>query len=368
MSEDDLALQNIGKLEPASIHIDLETQSRVSIDPVIVDEYAEAMLRGDTFPPVEVFYDAEEHKHILVDGFHHYFAWLKAFPNDPILAHIQFKSVTEAQWESFGVNKSHGLRRTNADKRKAVEGALLHEIAEDMSDSAISVHVGVTQPFVSKVRNEMIAEGRLQTVISRTGKDGRTINTANIGKSHVEKAETTEPLPPWHPDYVAPPKSIEPASNKVEADDPILSGVESQRKRNEFARWYKKEELCCGHCTLRYEEDGVVICGASGEPTEANGKICNTFDKALTPRNFESKVVNGPIDLEKDKDLNEDKSGKVHRHYKPYASRGAIQVKLPPNNIHEFVQLLIHHFERPYLKEVIPLLQRRVAHPEEDEQ
>ena len=52
MSEDDLALQNIGKLEPASIHIDLETQSRVSIDPVIVDEYAEAMLRGDTFAAV----------------------------------------------------------------------------------------------------------------------------------------------------------------------------------------------------------------------------------------------------------------------------------------------------------------------------
>ncbi len=59
-----------------------------------------------------------------------------------------------------------------------------------LSDSQIAEHVGVSQPFVGKLRKELEADGQLETVSSRTGKDGRTTNTANIGG----KATTASPL------------------------------------------------------------------------------------------------------------------------------------------------------------------------------
>lgn len=48
-----------------------------------------------------------------------------------------------------------------------------------MSDSQIGEYVGVSQPFVGKYRKELEEAGALKTVISRTGRDGRTTNTAN---------------------------------------------------------------------------------------------------------------------------------------------------------------------------------------------
>jgi hypothetical protein len=52
-----------------------------------------------------------------------------------------------------------GLRRTNEDKRGAVEQALKHPKAGKMSDRAIAEHCGVTHSFVAKVREEVATTG-----------------------------------------------------------------------------------------------------------------------------------------------------------------------------------------------------------------
>ena len=42
-------------------------------------------------------------------------------------------------------------------------------------------HVGVSDPFVGKLRKGLEEDGSLSIVDSRTGRDGRTTDTTNIG-------------------------------------------------------------------------------------------------------------------------------------------------------------------------------------------
>ena len=52
-------------------------------------------------------------------------------------------------------NIPQGLRRTNADKRKAVRLALLHPYSRAWSDRLIGKHVGVDHVTVGRVRREL---------------------------------------------------------------------------------------------------------------------------------------------------------------------------------------------------------------------
>jgi hypothetical protein len=94
----------------------------------------------------------------------------------------------DAQWYSYSANQTHGLRRTNADKAKAVKAALAHPNGAKMSDGAIAEHVGVSQPFVGKHRAAINPTHNGYQSPARTGRDGRTINTAGIGKAALAKA------------------------------------------------------------------------------------------------------------------------------------------------------------------------------------
>jgi hypothetical protein len=103
-----------------------------------------------------------------------------------ILADVHTGTQRDAILFSASANSLHGLRRTNADKRKAA--LLLLEDAEwsAWSDNAIAKQCGVSHPFVAAVRFS------LETVSSekpaeRIGKDKHgketTIKTGNIGKA-----------------------------------------------------------------------------------------------------------------------------------------------------------------------------------------
>jgi len=167
--------------DPKRIRTDLGTQMRIAMNEEIVKEYAEAMQAGGEFPPLRAFFDEPNDLMILVDGFHRLAAHNKVRPNDQILVELILGTAEDAQWESIGANKSHGLRRTNEDKRNAVTMALLHPKGAEKSDRSIAEHVGVSHPTVINVRRELETTGKIYQSNSRTGQDGRTINTARIG-------------------------------------------------------------------------------------------------------------------------------------------------------------------------------------------
>lgn len=156
---------NVTKLLLQRIRLDAGTQTRAHIDEATVTEYAEAMVRGDRFPPVVVF--QQNGQIILADGFHRVKAARRAkFKH--IAAEVQQGGRTEALRFALGANHKHGLRRTNADKRRAVEMAIAEFV--NLSDRLLAEMCGVSQPFVSNLRDQLI------TVISskpRLGKDGK---------------------------------------------------------------------------------------------------------------------------------------------------------------------------------------------------
>jgi len=162
------------KLRLDLICIDAGTQTRAHIDENTVAEYAEAMRRGDHFPPLVVFQD--DGNFILADGFHRHRAARRAKLKS-LFAEVRHGSRKDALKFALGANHKHGLRRTNADKRRAVEMAIAE--FENLSDRLLGEMCGVSQPFESNIRHQLI------TVISsasRLGKDGKLRTTPKNGK------------------------------------------------------------------------------------------------------------------------------------------------------------------------------------------
>ena len=100
------------------IRTDGGTQPRTSIDYQAVQDYADAMADGATFPPVIVFYDGTDYW--LADGFHRVQAALVAGRAE-IAGEVHQGALEDAQWHSFGANKANGIRRDNRDKQRAVQ-------------------------------------------------------------------------------------------------------------------------------------------------------------------------------------------------------------------------------------------------------
>jgi len=72
--------------------------------------------------------------------------------------------------------------RTNAEKRAAVEAAL--KASPEKSDRAIASEVGVSHEFVRQVRPSLSTVDSQPT--TRVGRDGRAIDTSNIGRRQPE--------------------------------------------------------------------------------------------------------------------------------------------------------------------------------------
>ena len=155
----------------------------------VVTEYATAMKAGAKFPPITAFYDGENYW--PADGFHRMAATEEA-GLDEVPCEVRPGTRAEAQWFSYSANQSHGLQRNNRDKESAVMAALRHPKGVKLSNKQIAEHVGVSHPFVGGIRRKMEADGSLETVTSRTGADGRTIDTSNIGKQSDDDGEIVE--------------------------------------------------------------------------------------------------------------------------------------------------------------------------------
>lgn len=173
------------ELSISAIRMDGGTQPRVKIDDAVATEYFERMLAGDQFPPVIVFHDGTTYW--LADGFHRVKAAGGA-GRTTIEADVRQGTQQQAQWFSYSVNATHGLRRTREDAKRQVQAALSHPQGAGMSDRQIAEHVGVTHPTVAKIRAAMGLTGKSYQSTERTGADGRTINTANIGRKPAADA------------------------------------------------------------------------------------------------------------------------------------------------------------------------------------
>lgn len=132
--------------------VDSRLQNRVEINIDAVNEYAESMSNGDTFPDIVVFCDSA--KYYIADGFHRYHAYRKAGIEE-VQVEVRPGLIRDAILFACGVNAKHGLKRTNADKRKAVMTMLNDDEWKNWSDRKIALFCGVSQTYIGGLRKEL---------------------------------------------------------------------------------------------------------------------------------------------------------------------------------------------------------------------
>lgn len=183
------------KISIAKVRVNGGTQSRAAINPETVSDYSEAMADGAVFPPIVVFHDGSDYW--LADGFHRYQAASQARIYE-VDADIRQGSQRDAILYSVGANASHGLRRTNDDKRRAVMVLLNDPEWSKWPQTKIAETCGVSQATVSRIvaseNPASYAENKTRTVT----RNGTTYeqNTANIGsKSKPDQEQGTTPKP-----------------------------------------------------------------------------------------------------------------------------------------------------------------------------
>lgn len=101
-------------------NLDLALQTRAAIDEDVVQDYAALLKDGTPLPPVSVYEDAG--RLYLVDGYHRVAA-ARLNHAAQIDAVVIQRPYADALKAALKANVTHGLRRTNADKRHALEMA-----------------------------------------------------------------------------------------------------------------------------------------------------------------------------------------------------------------------------------------------------
>ncbi len=209
------------------------TQMRAGLNQETVREYQE-WLQGlldqgnlAQMPPIIVYYDGTDYW--LADGFHRLAAWQHAgFAAGPlkltIPAEVKAGTRRDAILHAAGANAAHGLRRTPADKWRAVESLLVDDEWSKWSDREIARRCHVSPTFVGQVRAKLGDPDRPQhappplpvtvhmdseTPAQRTytTKHGTTttMNTANIGRqTRPEVWELERVITDWLNEQIPP--------------------------------------------------------------------------------------------------------------------------------------------------------------------
>jgi|GEM_PF-2694443 len=151
---------NVASLTLGSLVLDPALQCRAGIDHDTVSEYCDLMRAGKTFPPIEVIQCASQ-GNLVVDGWHRVQAAKEAayaknlgLSDVTIDAKVAEGTFRDALLIAVQANGDHGLRRTNADRRKAVRALLRDAEWCALSSRDLAALAKVSHTFVGNVRKE----------------------------------------------------------------------------------------------------------------------------------------------------------------------------------------------------------------------
>jgi ParB/Sulfiredoxin domain len=176
------------KVPLSAIQRDERAQPRLELNASVIDEYAAALKAGAKLPPIDVFQTPEGM--ILADGYHRVEA-AKLAGLTELAAAVHAGDRRAAILHAVGANAAHGLRRSNADKRRAVLTLLQDPEWRQWSDREIADQCRVSRPLVAELRAEVEAKtphpAELQDSNRTVKRSGNvySMNIANMrGKSN----------------------------------------------------------------------------------------------------------------------------------------------------------------------------------------
>jgi len=139
--------------------IDKSIQTRYRLDNGTIDDYEEAMRSGAVFPAITVMAERGAQRYILVDG-HHRLAAAERIGKKTFLCTVKRGDKQAALHFALGANSQHGLRRTNADKRKSVMMAMNAAEYDGMSMRAMGELCNVSRMLVSDIKQEFLEKDK----------------------------------------------------------------------------------------------------------------------------------------------------------------------------------------------------------------
>jgi len=191
-------------LETKEIAIDKLVTENLQIRMVMqedcIRDYADVYRENPTtMPPVTVVYDAQTDTHYLADGFHRVIAAKRA-GCDTIKASIHDGTFDDALKLALGANDKHGLRRTNADKRNALEiawqnrGKLFgkekpteRQFAEICAVSNGTAHNFLADIGLLKLSNGALGDRALPDSVGADHRAARTPDALTVTSDHLEE-------------------------------------------------------------------------------------------------------------------------------------------------------------------------------------
>jgi hypothetical protein len=151
-------------------------------------------MRDDVqFPPVRVWWDGEHYW--LTDGFHRLAAAEHAKRTE-ILCELHSGTLSDAQWDSYAANTTHGLRRAPAETQNVISLALQHGNAARLSNIQVAKHLNISEITIRRWRKRLSSTGAEDAVriVTRRGAHYQQ-KTVNIGKnSHPERRKSGKDL------------------------------------------------------------------------------------------------------------------------------------------------------------------------------
>jgi hypothetical protein len=139
-------------LKIAKLVRDPSIQPRTDLDKESIQQYADAMEAGAVFPPIAVF--KIDKKFIVVAGWHRIAAAELRGLAEIRAEIIEDKTLRDAKLFAIGDNSKHGVRLSNADKRRAVESLLQDDEWASKSNREIAAYCGVSHEHVRRIKEE----------------------------------------------------------------------------------------------------------------------------------------------------------------------------------------------------------------------
>lgn len=199
----------------ASIRTDGETQMRVSLSSVAIDEYTNMVRQAwetaqssvkeqdenpyayfePPLPAIDVFYDGA---HYWVGDGHHRLSSYKRADMSVIPSVVHEGSYRDAQEYAMRSNRLHGVRMTAEDNRNIIRTILTDPERKTWTDMEIQRRTGIDRNFAAKVRSDLAKELQArgeeppQRIVKRGGQE-YPMDTTGMAKRAPREEEPVEP-------------------------------------------------------------------------------------------------------------------------------------------------------------------------------
>lgn len=157
-----------------AINIEPANLMREGLSQEAVDDYAESIQSGHTFPRIVVgcVKTGSKKKYYLIDGYHRLTAMLQNNQEFASCDVSDYESYNEVVKMALSSNRENGLRRTKKDLRKVIQYALT--LFPEMDVKELSVKIGCSQSLIYEVRPKKNVTEKIKNVMDKPGADEKS--------------------------------------------------------------------------------------------------------------------------------------------------------------------------------------------------